>query len=104
MHKDLMRRIEKLEQKGARTDQFQARLRVWAGRLGVPEQAFLRAAESYEEQLRRELADDGAVTWETFLLLRDIAASALVGLGVVLRTETGRGLTRGIRYLLSVPS
>lgn len=79
MHKDLIRRIEKLEQEGARTDQFQAKLRVWAGWLGVPEEAFLQASERYEEALRRELGDDRAVTWETFLLLRDIAAKTRCG-------------------------
>lgn len=91
MHKDLIRRIAKLEQEGARTDQFQAKLQVWAGWLGVPEEAFLGAAASYEEGLRRELGDHGAVTWETFLLLRDIAAKTRCGSAPVGR---GKGHAR----------
>jgi hypothetical protein len=31
------------------------------------------------EELRRELGDDEAVTWQTFLLLRDIAAKLAAG-------------------------
>lgn len=76
MRKDLMRRLEKLEQGVLQTSQFQAKLRGCARGWGVDEEAFLQAAQGHEENLRRELGDDGLVTWETFLLLRDIAGQA----------------------------
>lgn len=79
MRKDLMRRIEKLEQGDAQTSQYQAKLRYWARRWRVPEEAFLRAAQGHEQKLRRGLGDDGKVTWETFLLLREIAIHSGTG-------------------------
>jgi hypothetical protein len=79
MRKDLMRRIEKLEQGGSQTSQFQAKLRYWARVWGVHEEAFLRAAEGYEQELRRGLGDDGMVTWEIYQLLRDLAGQLGTG-------------------------
>jgi hypothetical protein len=76
MREDLMRRLEKLEQGGLQTSQFQAKLRIWARGWGVGEEAFLRAAQGHEQDLRRELRDDRSVTWATFLLLHDIAGQA----------------------------
>jgi hypothetical protein len=73
MRKDLMRRIEKLEREGTQASQFQAKLRFWARRLDVPEEAFLRATKSHEQELLRELRDDGLVTWQIFQLLYSIA-------------------------------
>jgi hypothetical protein len=72
MHKDLMRRIEKLERESAQASQFQAKLRSWARGLDVPEEAFLRAVQSHEPELQRKLGDDG-VTWQIFQLLYGIA-------------------------------
>jgi hypothetical protein len=76
MRKDLMRRLEKLEQGRLQRSQFQAKLRACARGWGVGEEAFLRAAQGHEQDLRRELRDDGLITWETFQLLRDIAGQA----------------------------
>lgn len=75
MRRDLMRRLEKLEQGRLQTSRFQAKLRACARGWGVGEEAFLRAAQGHEQDLRRGLRDHG-FTWETFLLLRDIAGQA----------------------------
>ena len=55
MRSDQIRRLENLEKEKAGPTRLQARLRQWASRLGVPEKAFLRAAECYVPSLRGEL-------------------------------------------------
>jgi hypothetical protein len=74
MRSDQIRRLENLEKEKAGPTRLQARLRQWASRLGVPEKAFLRAAECYAHPLRGELGGR-TVTWPTFQLLHDIALS-----------------------------
>lgn len=61
-------------------------------RLDVPEDAFLRATKSHEQELLRELGDDGLVTWQIFQLLYRIAG----------QTPRERAISQGLRISASV--
>jgi len=76
MSKDLKRRIEKLEQQGG-VSGFETKLRSLARWLGGNEEAYLRAARGYEQKLGPALGEDGTITWEGFLLLRDLLHPSL---------------------------
>ena len=71
MSKDLKQRIEKLERQVGVAG-FEIKLRALVRRWGGNEEAYLRAARSYERQLGQALGEDGGITWEGFLLLRDL--------------------------------
>src|ERR1017187_241627 len=68
MRKDLNRRIEKLERQVGVSEfetKLRAVLRQWAGN----EEAYLRAARGSERKLGPALGENGAITWEGYLLL-----------------------------------
>lgn len=71
MSKDLKRRIEKLERQVGVAG-LETKLRALARRLGGNEEAYLLAVRGYERQLGQALGEDGTITWEGFLLLRDL--------------------------------
>ena len=64
------RGIEKLERQGVAG--FETKLRALARRLGGNEEVCLQAVRGYERELRQELGEDGTITWQGFLLLRDL--------------------------------
>jgi|SRR5271157_3312403 len=71
MSKDLKRRIEKLERQIG-VSGFETKLRALVRWWGGNEEAYLRAARGYARELGPALGEDGTITWEGFLLLRDL--------------------------------
>ena len=71
MSKDLKRRIEKLERQVG-VSGFETKLRALVRWWGGNEEAYLRAARGYARELGPALGEDGTITWEGFLLLRNL--------------------------------
>jgi hypothetical protein len=74
MNKDLTRRIEKLERQLG-VAECETKLRGLVRRLGGNEhneQAYLRAVRGHERELGPALGEDGSITWEGFLRLRQL--------------------------------
>ena len=70
MNEELKRRIEKRERQGVVG--FQTKLRALVRRLGGNEEVYLQAVRGYERELGQALGEDGTITWEGFLLLREL--------------------------------
>jgi hypothetical protein len=71
MSKDLKRRIEKLERQVG-VSGFETKLRAVVRWWGGNEEAYLRAARGHERKLEPALGEDGAITWEGYLLLHNL--------------------------------
>jgi hypothetical protein len=72
MTRNLWRRIEKLERNSGGAAAWQVKLRVLARRFGCEEEAFFEAIRGYERRLAAAIDNDGAITWEDFLLVRNL--------------------------------
>jgi hypothetical protein len=67
MYKNLIRRVERLEQTGRPA--FQTKLRAVARNLGFNEEGILGIAKGHERELTGALGEGGLITWEGFVLL-----------------------------------
>jgi hypothetical protein len=70
MHRDLARRIERLER--ARDNHFAERLSALARKFGAEPATFLRITQGHEAELDPELSKGGFITWEGFLRLYNL--------------------------------
>jgi len=70
MNEKLKRRIEKLDRQGV--GGFETKLRALARRMGGNEEVYLQAVKGHERELRKELGEEGGITWEGFVRLRDL--------------------------------
>jgi hypothetical protein len=70
MRRNLDRRVQKLE--AADGGDFKRGLQNLAGWLHIPPDRMAHAIRGREAELKTELDEDGSITWEGFLLVRDL--------------------------------
>jgi len=89
MTKNLMRRLERLEQRGSPA--WQTRLRAFARKLAFDEEEFLAIVKGHERQLAEHVDEDGRITWEGFQLLYSLLPPARRSSRVPRAVGTPRG-------------